>query len=293
MLRILLGVPLLAFGVLLAIAGPAEADCAVVNPRTGLCQVEVEDPSSGGGGGSGGGTVTDSSCYRNGEKIPCSQSQGGIDAVWFGNCYGMVVEDPETWVPADQYAAHEDDEGQWYMCVDVDLGTFHWLGGSDPVPPNPADLAARAVDTMTLKAIPIGIVPEDRPGKVGIVGMPVWMWSESRAASVVGPITKTASVGAYSVTATARLARVVWTMGDGKTVICAGSNAMGTPYEDRFDTQSSPSCGHRYNQPGRYEIRATSHWEVQWSGIGQSGTITLELYDTTNVRISEVQVLNQ
>lgn len=123
--------------------------------------------------------------------------------------------------------------------------------------------------------------------------MPVWMWSKSRASSVVGPITKTASGDSYSVTATARLARVVWSMCDGKALSVLGSNATGSPYEDRFDTQSSPTCAHRYNRPGRYEIRATSYWEVQWSGIGESGTITLELYDTTNVRISEVQVLNQ
>lgn len=278
---------LLAALSLALVSAPAFADCESVNESTGQCEITVTDPGSGGGTKPiGGGKETGGSCQADdGSEIPCAT--GGM--VWTGSCYAQPV--PPEVVPEDERAAHEGDTGTWYSCATPGGGLDFFF--YDTSPPNPVDLARQAIETMTLKAIPIGIVPEDRPGKVGIVGMPVWMWSKSRSASVVGPITKSASVGAYTVTATARLARVVWTMGDGKTVVCAGSNAMGTEYEDRFDTQSSPTCGHRYNRPGRYEVRATSHWEVEWSGIGQTGTITLELYDTTDIRVSEVQVLTQ
>lgn len=282
--RLLVVIGLVVCG--LSIASPSYAKCTVVNPTTGECMVSVTDPGEdgpGGGGGGGGGSETGGGCKRNGQEIPCS-----IDGrVWLGECYAIVV------VPVDPPEDHTGEDGAWYACVEPLTDDLIWVPGGAPMPPNPVDLARQAISSMTLKAIPIGIVPEDTPGKVGIVGMPVWMWSKSSAAAVAGPISKTASVGAYSVTATARLARVVWTMGDGKTVVCAGSNAMGTEYKDRYDTQSSPTCGHRYNQPGKYEVRATSHWEVEWAGIGQTGTITLELYDTTDIRVSEVQVLTQ
>ena len=47
-----------------------------------------------------------------------------------------------------------------------------------------------------------------------------------------------------------------------------------------------------YAKDGEYTITATSHWVVNWSGIGQSGTITTQLSDTATLRIAEVQVVN-
>ena len=46
-----------------------------------------------------------------------------------------------------------------------------------------------------------------------------------------GPITRTASAGGYTVSATARVDRVVWTMGDGSTNVC---RKRGTPYADTY-----------------------------------------------------------
>ena len=44
---------------------------------------------------------------------------------------------------------------------------------------------------------------------------------------------------------------------------------------------------------GSYTVRATSHWVITWSGIGQSGTITMDLTDSVPVTIGEAQVLKQ
>ena len=73
-------------------------------------------------------------------------------------------------------------------------------------------------------------------------------------------------------------------------VTCAGS---GTPYEASYGTSSSPDCGHTYTRQGKYTVRATSHWVVTWSGIGQAGTIPLDLTQATDVTIGEAQVLTQ
>ena len=57
---------------------------------------------------------------------------------------------------------------------------------------------------------------------VGIVGMPVWMWAKEPDATTVGPVTAAASAGGITVTATASLLKVTWSMGDGTEVVLDG-----------------------------------------------------------------------
>ena len=142
---------------------------------------------------------------------------------------------------------------------------------------------------MRLEAIDIGIVPEAAADRVGLVGMPVWMWVNEPDQHTWGPITETVTAGAYSLTATARVKRVSWAMGDGKTVQCG----RGTVYEDRFGTASSPTCGHTYVKPGRYTVTAESSWVVDWAGVGQTGSIDLEVSRDAQLTIGEAQVLIQ
>jgi hypothetical protein len=113
-----------------------------------------------------------------------------------------------------------------------------------------------------------------RPGSVGIVGLPTWMWVADPGQHTWGPITRTASSAGYGVTATAKVQRVVWAMGDGNTVTCT---KRGTPYADSFGKRASPDCGYTYTRQGTYTVRATSYWRVIWAGIGQSGTIAAPL----------------
>ena len=91
-------------------------------------------------------------------------------------------------------------------------------------------------------------------------------------------------------TATAKVNRVVWGMGDGEVVVCRDP---GTKYEDRYGKQSSPDCGYSYERSGHFRVRATSYWQVDWSGMGQSGTIPLSFTDSVLITVGEVQVLRQ
>ena len=124
---------------------------------------------------------------------------------------------------------------------------------------------------MDLKAVRIGIAPKPDDDSIGIVGMPVWMWARQPDAETVGPATATASAGGITVTATASLLKVTWSMGDGAKVVCT---TAGTPYKPEFGMQSSPDCGHTYQtssagQEGdRFTVTATSSWVVSWSGAG-------------------------
>ncbi len=104
-----------------------------------------------------------------------------------------------------------------------------------------------------------------------------------------GPVSMSVSEAGYTVTATARVSRVVWDMGNGESVSCA----QGTRWSSRLThNEPSPDCGYQYQQEGEYQVTATSYWEVEWAGIGESGTIPLELSDSTDFRIAEVQVVN-
>jgi len=188
-------------------------------------------------------------------------------------------------------------DGAIYHCIPIDAWRQYllmfWSATAPAAAPDPLVLARRAMAMMTMRAVGIGIVPEDKPGKVGIIGFPVWLWTTNPGVQTWGPQTRTVSAGPFSVTATARVDRVVWSMGDGHTVVC---RTQGTPYEGRYGKSPSPDCGYLYSQPSGmrgYTITATSYWQVAWSGMGQSGVIPLQVSSSTRIVEGEVQVLVQ
>jgi hypothetical protein len=152
---------------------------------------------------------------------------------------------------------------------------------------------------MELKAGEIGTAPPSPDVKatsVGpVIGMPVWLWVDNPDEHTVGPNTKTASAGAVSVTATATLDKIIYTMGDGGQRVCEGDGAPGTKWNINLGTGQSPTCGYTYtktskNQPGgRYTITATSYWTVDWSGGGQNGEIPLEFERTITIPVVQIQ----
>ena len=272
-------------------AGAAPPTCEA-RGLLGQCLIWVGGGGSGGntggggksGGGGGGG---------NSAPVVTPIMVGGVE------CYPIGLTDPQPGFADPIWAGRTD--GAIYDCLAGSPSNPGLFGGmavlkywaaTPPViasPPDPADLAQQAVESMNLSAITIGIVPEPGPDSLGLVGMPVWMWVEQPSEATWGPITRTASTGPWSVTATGRVADVTWEMGDGAIVHCE----EGVPYQDVFGKQSSPSCGHTYTQQGEYTVRATSHWVIQWSGLGQSGTIRLDLTQQVPIAVGEVQVLRQ
>ena len=228
-------------------------------------------------------------CQLDGAPVPCSDGT----AKW-SNGHGCYLE-PMSEQPAKSdpvWQGHS--TGRIYNCFLPDDGDPYpvWLANApgEPPPPDPQVLAQQAVAAMGLRAIRIGIVPEDRAGSVGLVGLPTWLCAEAPGPSSWGPVTRSVSAGGYSVSATGRVDRVVWAMGDGSTVVC---RKAGTPYADSFGKRSSPDCGHTYTRQGTYTVRATSYWVVAWAGIGQSGTIPIDFTESTVITVGEAQVLTQ
>ncbi|MET8507540.1 ATP/GTP-binding protein [Streptomyces sp. NPDC004787] len=142
---------------------------------------------------------------------------------------------------------------------------------------------------MVLRGPAIGITP--KPGGVGLVGMPVYLWTET-GPETYGPNVASASAGGITVTATARVARIVWQMGDGKTVTCT---TPGTPYQPSFGARPSPDCGYRYTKAstaGSYHVVATSTWAIDWqASSGQGGRLAQTRQSSVDIRVGELQAV--
>lgn len=242
-------------------------------------------------------------------------------AKWNGRCYVRAMN-PQPDSASPRWDGHRDAagnlDGVFLVCLtqkcaqtdkggpDGELGNGmlsedaactsdrFWAAGVPGVV-SPRVLAQRAVASMRLRAPQIGMTGGDPPDGMQIIGVPAWLWAADPGESTTGPITRTATEGAASVTATAVLDKTVWSMGDGVKVTCSGKKAAGTPWERRYGGDPSPTCGYTYQrtsagQPDEaYTVTVRAYWTVTWSGGGQSGTIPVEVYRSIPKRVGEVQ----
>ncbi|MDR6980828.1 hypothetical protein J2X68_007570 [Streptomyces sp. 3330] len=251
-----------------------------------ICQVEADDP---GQTGTGGNTGSEPQPGGNGSGSP-----------W--TCVYELLS-PQPAPGSLDWEGHTPGDGAVYKqtCHYLDsLNTIvrnQWL--ADPPPAaaavDPAVLAQRAVDSMKLAGPDIA---SPRAAGRYLMGMPMWMWVH-QSPTKYGPNTASASAGGVTVTATAKVSKIVWTMGDGAIVTCAGP---GTPYTAAAGKSDSPTCGHTYSRTsadqarGRYRVTATSAWTIDWQvttgGGGQAGQLTETRQTQILVPLAELQVLN-
>lgn len=301
-------IPFALAGVLLVSSGPAYAAtvCQVTDPLTGLCTIYVEVSEKPKGAGPKD-TGSGSACYWDGRRQGISKPPPGpvacsSDYGYWSNGYNCYIKNLSPQPPAGDpnWQGHEPGDGAVYQCYQpqTDLQVYVW---SQDVPPGsgsgptPRDVAKIAISQMDLRAIDIGLAPKPGGNSLGIVGMPVWMWVQGPGSHTYGPATATASAGGVTISATARVQKITWDMGDGTKVVCANA---GTPYKASYGKKASPDCGHTYetssaNRPGgAFTVTATSDWVVTWRGAGQSGTIRLNgLRRSVPVAVGEAQAL--
>ncbi|MFF0629922.1 ATP/GTP-binding protein [Streptomyces sp. NPDC004296] len=259
--------------------GSGSADCTMFS-----CRVEANAPGS-----SGDGQQTNAAGSNSGDSkgdpppITCTYKKA----------------DPQPPAGSPDWESHEPGDGAVYeqtcrykQSKDFTITRLVWAANPPANGVDPAVLAQRAVDNMVLRGPAIGITP--KPGGRGVVGMPVYMWTK-RNAETYGPNTASASAGGTTVTATAKVTKIVWSMGDGNSVTCT---TAGTPYQASRGKAPSPDCGYRYTQPstsqpsGTYHVTATSTWTVDWTGGGQNGQLTQTRDNAVDINVGEVQVLN-
>lgn len=291
-----------------------DTQCQVTDPQTGECVIWVQVPADPvteeqDDGGVPADTGAGQACYWDPDKqgvngppagpVPCATAAGYWSNAY--NCYIKPIQPPP---PANDpgWQGHEPGDGAVYLCYQPQTGIVIHIWSADPPDGaaaglTPREVALIAIDSMQLRAIDIGIVPEPGPDSVGIVGMPVWMWAKTPDAQTYGPATASASAGGITVSATARVHQITWDMGDGTEVVC---RTAGTPYRSAFGNRRSPDCGHRYERTsgheadGRFTVTARSDWVITWEGAGQSGTVRLNgLERSVQITVGEAQVLVQ
>jgi hypothetical protein len=290
----------------------ADTVCQVTDPQTGTCLIWVELPGHPGHPGNPGDdgpkdTGSGHACYWDPSKqglsnppagpVPCKTGAG-----YWSNDYNCYIATVAPQPPADDpsWHGHQPGDGAVYQCYQPQTGILIYIWSQNQptnsgTGPKPRNVAQLAIDEMGLQAIDIGIAPKPGPDSVGLVGMPVWMWAKAPNDHTYGPMTASASAGGITVTATAKVLRITWDMGDGTAVTC---RTAGTPYKASYGQKRSPDCGHVYmtssaNQPDKsYTVTATSDWVITWAGAGQTGTIRLGgLTRSTQITIGEAQVL--
>ncbi|WP_338569003.1 hypothetical protein V7R84_11220 [Arachnia propionica] len=115
------------------------------------------------------------------------------------------------------------------------------------------------------------------------------MWIRDPGPATWGPITKTVTESGYAITATAAVTKVTWEMGNGDTKVC--DKGMEHPAWQK-DDKPSPTCGYVYHQRGDYTITATAHWVIVWNGLGQQGTIEMDLSSQVHTSVIEAFAVN-
>jgi len=207
----------------------------------------------------------------------------------------------DNWSAYDPEKQHGAPNGHVYNCYDPECTgdllactlVTSFVGLVSVV--SPRDLAERAVVLMALHAPQIGMTGGDPPQGMQIVGVPAWMWAADPGPGTTESVTQSAADGGTTVTATARLEKTVWSMGDGITVTCSGTAAAGTPWRYGYGGLPSPTCGHTYTRPsvgmpgGVFTVTVTAYWRADWSGGGQSGVIYRQVDRSIQKRVGEVQ----
>ncbi|MET4670441.1 ATP/GTP-binding protein [Streptomyces sp. PvR018] len=307
----------LALLALLAPAASAVADGpggSVQCPPDRLdCDLTAQDPGTAPGApvdskpgkpSKGGGSAPE--CAIDGKAVPCSSDMGRFNHA--DACYWRALdpqpgpEDPlwtfATGVPADWKPG---DPGKLYNVTcpgagrELAGGTVFSASAPAAAPTiDPEVVARQAVESMRLTG---PVIANPRAEGTYVVGMPFWMWA-TPSPTTYGPVTASATAGGVTVSATAKVTRAVWDMGDGSSVTCHGP---GTKYTADHGKTMSPDCGHQYRRSStdepnaRYAGSTTTTWAVDWTvtaGGAQTGSFTTTRATAWTARIGEVQVLN-
>lgn len=296
----------LAVGLLGTLAAP-QASAQVADPDCGLRSHTLPDgtevwvwtcSADWSGGGGGGGWTCQILHQGRPMQVPCVDPVLGWFTTMHGGCY-IKPRTPQPPASDPVWGGHDPSEGVIYLAscfaldsVDgmpyVQLPTSIFLSALDgPI----GDLIEQAIALLPLRAPDIHIAPD--PSGVGLVGLPVWMWTPEEH---WGPFSASLSALGVTVNVQAEPGQIRWRMGDGGERVC---RAPGTPYHPGYGGEGSPDCGYTYTQPsrtqpdGRYHITATTEWRIDWEIAGTTigGTETRNRESTTTVRINELQVV--
>lgn len=294
------------------------------------------DVRSGGGASAsvtvqGGYTEIPRSSGGTGTSSPVTSSSGGearaVEPTGDSGGGGPVNRDPLITYPRGEALPDGADLTDTPVCDGVEVGVGSCVVGIAP-PATPSDLGvpatpqpvvdvtnlvSRAVTAMQLEPPPMCFAPGTADtGAVGLVGLHAWAYfcPDQIRESTTGVVTRVATSGPVTVTATAVNSAIAINWGD-KSIptICPGVFIPFTPYVDAVDAvpipifgdAPSPTCGHFIGKSstteplGLFNVSASSLWVVYWTATTPTttmgGVIPTPLTSTYTHRIGELQVL--
>jgi hypothetical protein len=231
-----------------------------------------------------------------GLAVPCYDPMFGyLDNI---GCYHRKL-DPQPPASDPKWDGHYPEGAIWYMtCPWANFGGGNsgtmWRATPPPQAgalPSARDLAAAAIAELVMVAPIIGIVPRPLAGNSGLVGLPVWMWSQDPNRTFTADWA-TAGVPGLAVRADSTPLRIVWNMGNGDSKAC---DNPGREYTDADRLTMGP-CSYRYGKAGSYTVSATTTWRVVWRttvGPPEGDEFTYSLTTTlpNPIVINELQVV--
>lgn len=254
------GVTALVVGTLLA--GPAMAtgscpDGQVPLPGPGSICIPAVDPGTPGGGENTGGNTGGG---------PGGGSGGGAPEV--SPCRRTEPVSPQPQAGAPEWGGNSPADGRLVLCIPQGAGNPTYLfvpNGEDP-PPDPAELARKALDELKLATPDVHLAPA--PPDQTYVGLDTWLWMpEGQFAN----LEKSVTAGDTTVTVTAVPKSVLWDMGPSSTTCYSAGRVWKS---NQMPKGSTTDCSYKYTkisdfEPGKkFKVSSTITYQVDWTCDG-------------------------
>ncbi|MER7840154.1 hypothetical protein ABTY98_30745 [Streptomyces sp. NPDC096040] len=215
--------------------------------------------------------------------------------------YNEDKADEGNWWVAVQNPDRLDDPASW-ECSDLPF----WVANSDdpgvPQAVTPKILAEAAYDAIQLPDTKVTLAPAD----ITKVNLATWAWLD-KAEFKEASVTASLNAGGLNIQATTTAKPISLKLEPGtsnaETYPASGmctmnsDGSIGEPYaKGRAD--ETPSCGIKYlrsSGDGTYHLKATTTWQISWSGTGGAGgDLPDGTFGTTqDIKVQEVQAVNR
>lgn len=165
-------------------------------------------------------------------------------------------------------------------------------GAAAPAPPQitPQEAAQTAIARLQFTAAGPGAGPTSAANDLPFdapVGYPVWLWADGGTTT---NRTVNDAVAGMAVQITIHFDNLTWDAGDGTGSFTCGTGTKWVKGSAE-PAAESPTCGHVYEEMGRYTITTTTNWTITWVAGGESGTQPMAIPDSRPFSVGELQTV--
>lgn len=226
----------------------------------GIICIPAADPGDGGDGG------------ESGSGPGSGEGDGGTPEPLDPTGCFLTYIDPQPNADSEAWAGHSPDEGalyyrRCYLGNDPQGQPIVFVpDGEEPPPPDPAELARKALDEMQLKTPNVQLAPA--PPEQTYVGLDTWLWMPP---GQWVSLDKSVTAGDTTVTVTAVPESVLWDMGPSTTTCYSAGREWKFK---QMPAGSTTDCSYKYTkisdfEPGKkFRVSSTITYQVDWTCDG-------------------------